>query len=101
MSDYVTPESDYTRVHYVQRVTSNGPFGYREDETEYGVLVDGKLGPIDAAGHVYSTPYKRDAHDLAETLREMQPGADVQIIHRRVIRDPWFTTTPYDPRHDV
>lgn len=95
MSGYVTPESDFTRVHRIG--STNGPFGKRTDETEYTVTIDGRPAGAksweDVRNILTFTDY-REACEWANDL-ELDPTLKgrLGIVHRRVIRESWFTTT--------
>lgn len=86
--------TDDQRAAMPVRQSASGPYGKREEETEYSVLVNGTLSTIDAR-HVYATTDKREAWSLGEMIRETRPDATVEIIHRRVVRERWYVTTPW------
>lgn len=72
-------------------MSSNGPFGKREDEAEYALMIGGVIvTDDDSQPVVFAT--KQEAYTYA--LRRF-PMAMPDYLHRRVARDPWFSTTDY------
>lgn len=66
---------------------TNGPFGKREEVTEYAV--------INSAGDILSRPFpnkERAYQDLLE-WQEWNPNGEYHIVHRGVRRDPFYLTT--------
>lgn len=96
MGDYATPESDFTGVHRIPS-NPNGPYGYRQEETEYALLVNGRVLTGDGFHPLLFTS-KREAH--LYVAAGYVDEASVEILHRRVTREPFYTTTPYAPHLD-
>ena len=66
---------------------TNGPFSGRIDSTEYAIANE--------FGEIISKPFptKEGArNDLAE-WQEWKPHWNFYIVHRRVIREPYYLTT--------
>jgi hypothetical protein len=69
---------------------NNGPFGKREDFTEYALIVNGAVRVSHSGNPVIYTDHADAVFD-AEVLR--LDGSEVHVLHRRVTRDAFYATT--------
>ncbi len=77
-------------MSYVNTLGTNGPFGLREDSTEYALIVDGNIH-TDHCGRAITYPTHVEAVYAAQWFRQL--GAEVHLMHRRVRRESFYTTT--------